>query len=149
VHGHQKPQGIFLIDKRKLVYLGKHRERNSVGLKNVCSKIKVNFEAKGQKMILYNVTVAIDKKVEKEWVKWMKDIHIPEVLATNQFLDHKFFKVLNTDDPESSSYSIQYFAEHMNNVQMYLSMFAPELQQKHHLQFPNQFAAFRTLLETV
>ena len=100
-------------------------------------------------MILYNVTVAIDKRVEKEWVKWMKEIHIPEVMETNQFVENKFFKVLNTEDPESSSYSVQYFAESMNHLQMYLAAFAPELQQKVHLKFPNQFAAFRTLLESV
>lgn len=50
-------------------------------------------------MILYNVTVAIDKKVEKQWVEWMKEVHIPEVMETNQFVENKFFKVLNTDDP--------------------------------------------------
>lgn len=100
-------------------------------------------------MILYNVTVAIDKKVEKDWVKWMKDEHIPEVMETNQFEEFKFFKVMNTEDPQSSSYSVQYFAESMNNVQLYLSAFAPELQQKHQLKFPDKFAAFRTLLESV
>ncbi|WP_420388454.1 DUF4286 family protein [Roseivirga sp.] len=100
-------------------------------------------------MILYNVTVAIDKRVEQDWVVWMKETHIPEVLETNQFVDHKFFKVLNTEDPESSSYSVQYFAESMKHVELYLAAFAPELQQKHHLKFPNQFAAFRTLLEKV
>lgn len=100
-------------------------------------------------MILYNVTVAIDKRVEKEWVQWMKETHIPEVLETRQFIDHKFFKVLHTEDPESSSYSIQYFAESMQQIEMYLNMFAPELRQKFHLKFPNQFAAFRTLLEHV
>ncbi len=100
-------------------------------------------------MILYNVTVAIDKKVEQDWVQWMKENHIPEVLETNQFVEHKFFKVLNTEDPESSSYSVQYFAESINNIQMYMAAFAPELQQKAHLKFPNQFAAFRTLLEIV
>lgn len=100
-------------------------------------------------MILYNVTVAIDKKVEAEWVKWMKEIHIPEVMETNQFEEYKFFKVLNTEDPEASSYSVQYFAEDMKNIQMYMAAFAPELQQKALATFPNQMAAFRTLLQSV
>lgn len=100
-------------------------------------------------MILYNVTVAIDKKVEDKWVKWMKEIHIPEVMETNQFVEYKFFKVLNTEDPEASSYSIQYFAEDIKNIQMYMAAFAPELQQKALATFPNQMAAFRTLLQSV
>ena len=100
-------------------------------------------------MILYNVTVAIDKKVEAEWIVWMKNVHIPEVMETNQFEEYKFFKVLNTEDPETSSYSIQYFAKEMKNIQMYMAMFAPELQQKALVKFPNQMAAFRTLLQSV
>ncbi len=100
-------------------------------------------------MILYNVTVAIDKKVEVEWVTWMKEVHIPEVMETNQFEEYKFFKVLNTEDPQSSSYSVQYFAADMKNIQMYMAAFAPELQQKALLKFPNQMAAFRTLLQSV
>ncbi|OEK02989.1 hypothetical protein BFP97_16310 [Roseivirga sp. 4D4] len=100
-------------------------------------------------MILYNVTVAIDKKVEAEWITWMKEVHIPEVMETNQFEEHKFFKVLNTEDPQSSSYSVQYFAADMKNIQMYMAAFAPELQQKALLKFPNQMAAFRTLLQSV
>ncbi len=100
-------------------------------------------------MILYNVTVAIDKKVENDWLIWMKNVHIPEVMETNQFEDFKFFKVLNAEDPESASYSVQYFAESMKNIQMYMAAFAPELQQKALLKYPNQMAAFRTLLEEV
>ena len=100
-------------------------------------------------MILYNVTVAIDKKIETEWITWMKEVHIPEVMETNQFEEFKFFKVLNTEDPESFSYSVQYFAKGMKNIQMYMSIFAPELQQKALLKFPNQIAAFRTLLQSV
>jgi hypothetical protein len=36
------------------------------------------------KMIVYNVTVNIDGAVEQEWLKWMKEVHIPEVLATDE-----------------------------------------------------------------
>ena len=100
-------------------------------------------------MILYNVTVAIDKKVENDWLIWMKNVHIPEVMETNQFETYKFFKVMNTDDPETSSYSVQYFAESLKNIQMYMAAFAPELQQKALLKYPNKLAAFRTLLEEV
>jgi len=100
-------------------------------------------------MILYNVTVAIDKKVEQEWLIWMKNIHIPEVMETNQFESHKIFKVLNTEDPQSTSYSVQYFAESMKNIQMYMAAFAPELQQKSMLKWGDKQAAFRTLLESV
>lgn len=100
-------------------------------------------------MILYNVTVAIDKQVEEEWKKWMADEHIPEVMATGLFTEHRFFKVLNTQDPQASSYSIQYLAKSMNEIQQYMAEHAKGLQEKHLMKFTERFAAFRTLLQSV
>ncbi len=36
-------------------------------------------------MILYNVTVALDPAIETEWLAWMQQEHIPEVMATGCF----------------------------------------------------------------
>ncbi|KYG81395.1 uncharacterized protein DUF4286 [Roseivirga ehrenbergii] len=99
-------------------------------------------------MILYNVTVAIEKTVEEDWKVWMRDIHIPEVMATGAFVEYKFFKVMREEE-DSSSYSIQYFAENHSKLQTYLGQHAPGLQQKAGEAFPGKFAAFRTLLQAV
>lgn len=99
-------------------------------------------------MILYNVTVAIEKSVEEDWKVWMKDIHIPEVMGTGAFVTFKFFRVMKDED-DSSSYSIQFFADNMAKLQTYLGQHAPDLQRKSAEAFPNKFAAFRTLLQEV
>ncbi len=39
-------------------------------------------------MIIYNVTVNVEKEVEEVWVNWMKETHIPEILATGLFHEH-------------------------------------------------------------
>ncbi len=100
-------------------------------------------------MILYNVTIAIDKVIEDEWKSWMSEVHIPDVIATGQFIDHKFFEVLSHDDPRSTSFSIQYFAKSMDNLQVYQENFAEKLQQEHQEKFANKFVAFRTVLQSV
>lgn len=101
-------------------------------------------------MILYNVTVNIDKDVEMEWIQWMKYTHIPDVMQTGCFIDNKFFKLLN-DDPDATgaTYAIQYFAREVGNLSDYLDNFAAALQKKHLDRYPNKFVAFRTFLEEV
>ena len=37
-------------------------------------------------MIVYNVTVNIDKNIVDDWLTWMKEIHIPEVMKTGFFI---------------------------------------------------------------
>lgn len=100
-------------------------------------------------MLLYNVTVGIDKDAEQEWLRYMKQKHIPDVMKTGMFLSWKMFKVLHDAEDGTISYSVQYFASSIEQVQQYLDVFAPKLVEEHRKQFHNKHVAFRTLLEEV
>ncbi|MFZ5971561.1 MAG: DUF4286 family protein [Bacteroidota bacterium] len=100
-------------------------------------------------MLVYNVTVGVDKSIEAEWIAWMKGTHIPNVLRTGMFVESKMYKVLTHDDEASVSYAIQYYALNLDNVQNYLENFAPRLREEAQLKFGNRQAAYRTLLEEV
>ncbi len=100
-------------------------------------------------MILYNVTFGIDKEIEKEWVAWIKETHIPDVLKTEIFVGFKFYKVLSHEDEVSSSYCIQYFTPSIVLFNQYLEAFAPKLIEEHRQRFKDRHVAFNTLLEEV
>ena len=99
-------------------------------------------------MILYNITVNIEHDVEEEWKVWMRNVHIPDVMSTGYFASFKFFKLL-VDEPQGTTYSIQYFAESMEKFQAYESAHASRLQQLHAEKFGMKAMAFRSLLEAV
>ncbi|HNP06371.1 MAG TPA: DUF4286 family protein [Cyclobacteriaceae bacterium] len=101
------------------------------------------------RMILYNVTVGIDKEIEAVWVEWMKTTHIPEVLKTGTFIKYKFYKVLSHDDEGSVSYCIQYFTPTLEKFNLYLKDYAPALMEHHRAKFDGKHVAFLTLLEEV
>ncbi|MBL7859173.1 MAG: DUF4286 family protein [Cyclobacteriaceae bacterium] len=100
-------------------------------------------------MLLYNVTIGIDKDVEEEWLHWMKTRHIPDVMNTGMFLDSKIYKVLHDHEEETTSYSVQYFVETIQHMQQYLALHAPALMAEHRERFANKHVAFQTLLEEV
>lgn len=100
-------------------------------------------------MLLFNETVGIDKGSEQEWLDYMKDRYIPEVLKTGMFVDAKVYKVLHDQDDGTTSYSVQYFATSIDLVEQYLEVFAPVLIEEHRQKFHNRHVAFRTLLEQV
>ena len=99
-------------------------------------------------MIIYNVTVNIENDVHDEWLKWMKNEHIPDVMKTNCFIENKICKVLVTEE-QGTTYSIQYTAPDMQTLERYQREYAPQLQKEHSERFANKFVAFRTLLEVV
>ena len=98
-------------------------------------------------MILYNETVGIDLNIEREWLAWMKATYIPKVMETGMFVEFKIYKVLISEDEGTASYSVQYFAKSMDEVERYLDVFAPVLIEELREKFKDHHAAFRTLLE--
>ena len=100
-------------------------------------------------MIVYNVTIIIDHSCHDEWLEWMKEIHIPEVMATGIFSDHKMLKIIEDYNPDGVTYGIQYFCPNMEALHHYESEFAPQLRQKTEERYSGKYGAFRTLLEVV
>jgi hypothetical protein len=99
-------------------------------------------------MIIYNVTVKISNEKHDDWVRWMKTVHIPEVMETGSFEDFVFSRIL-VEDEDGINYSIQYRCADLTTLENYQEKFAPELQQKHTERYKDHFVAFRTLLQTV
>jgi hypothetical protein len=99
-------------------------------------------------MIIYNVTVSIDADVSAEWVKWMQDVHIPEVMNTGKFMESRMSKIL-AEEEGGLSYSIQYLCKDMETLEKYQAENAPELQRKHNVKYADKAVAFRTLLDVL
>lgn len=101
-------------------------------------------------MILYNVTVNVAPGVEEEWISWMKETHIPEVLDTGCFTEHRFLKLLNeSPEAQGTTYAIQYIAPGITSLNRYLDQHAPALRKKTMERYQDKCVSFRTFLEEV
>jgi len=100
-------------------------------------------------MIVYNVTVKIDLNVHELWVKWMKEDHIPKVMETGCFTDHKFYRIMEENQSDGMTYAIQYFANELSNYFDYKEKYAESMQKDMRDTWPDKYAAFRTLLREI
>lgn len=100
-------------------------------------------------MIVYSVTIKIDLEIHNEWFSWMQTKHIPDVLATKKFVDHRMLRLLAEDEQDGITYNIQYRAASMSDYFDYQNDFAPELQAEHTSKYKDKVVAFRTLLKEV
>ncbi len=100
-------------------------------------------------MIIYNVTVKINQALEQEWLNWMRTTHIPDVLNTGYFVDHKVCKIIHDDGDGGVTYAFQYFCKSMTSFQEYQANHAKALQKDHSDRYKNQYVAFRTLMEVI
>jgi len=98
-------------------------------------------------MIIYNITLNIDKKISKEWLEWIKE-HIPQVLATGKFKEAKLTRVL-VEDSETDTYSVQYRAHSREALDAYYAEDAERLRADGLKRFADKVLAFRTELEVI
>ena len=99
-------------------------------------------------MIIYSVTVVIEAPIEKDWLKWMREVHIPDVMKTGFFLESHIQRLLDpASQPGHKTYNIQYGCASMAQLEEYQMTAAPALQKDHTERYRDRFAAFRTILE--
>ncbi|MEI8097671.1 MAG: DUF4286 family protein [Sediminibacterium sp.] len=100
-------------------------------------------------MYIYNITSKIDPSIHENWVVWMKETHIPEVMATNCFTQYQFVRLLEVDDSDGPTYAIQYMANSKADYNRYLEIHAPLLSKKAANAWGNLFIGFRSLMQVV
>ena len=101
-------------------------------------------------MILYNVTVKLDKDIEQKWLQWMKTKHIPDVMNTGHFTSNRICKLLDQpDDDTEATYVIQYQCPSLHKYNHYVLHDANALRDEHNKKFKEKFVAFRTVMQEV
>ncbi|MBC6699795.1 DUF4286 family protein [Hymenobacter sp. BT190] len=99
-------------------------------------------------MILYNVTTSLDPEIEEQWVNYMQQTHMPEVMATGFFLKSQLCRLLNEED-NGITYASQYYCVSLAQLEQYQQVAAPALIQEVEKHFGGRYASFRTMLEVL
>ncbi|MFT3826530.1 MAG: DUF4286 family protein [Chitinophagaceae bacterium] len=100
-------------------------------------------------MIVYNNTVKIHPAIEKAWVQWQQQVHIPAIMATGRFTDYKMFRLLEQDEEEGITYVIQYFSPSQQEYEQFIEQHAALLQRQAQERWGDLFIAFRTVMQVV
>ena len=97
-------------------------------------------------MIIFNDTFIIDPNIETEWLTWIKDNHIPAVLATPYFEKCTILKVLNSPN-EGITYCLQFYTNTYDKYEKYKANDADAIKNNHFLKFENKFVSFDSIME--
>jgi hypothetical protein len=100
-------------------------------------------------MIIYNVTIKVDSSIADAWLQWLKDEHIPDVMATGCFEKFTVVKLLDIDEAEGPTYAVQYAAASKADYNRYIDKFAADMRQRSYDKWGDRFIAFRTLMQVV
>jgi hypothetical protein len=100
-------------------------------------------------MFIYNVSTQVAEDMQDEWLRWMKEEHIPEVLSTGHFTHHRIVRLREPQEPGSTTFAVQYFCNSLALYDHYVQAHAPALRQKTLEKWGDRIISFRTLMEVI
>lgn len=100
-------------------------------------------------MLIYNVTLKVDRSIHENWLQWMKEKHMPDVMQSGCFVESRLLRLLETDDADGPTYAAQYTAENEAAYRRYIAEFATAMRQDVIRKWGDKIVAFRTLMEIV
>ena len=100
-------------------------------------------------MYLYNVTIKVSEAIKNEWLHWLKDEHIPEIIGTGCFNSATILRLLEIDDSEGPTFAVQYKTESKSLYNLYIEKYSGSLRQKSIEKWGDQFIAFRSFMQIV
>jgi phage terminase small subunit len=100
-------------------------------------------------MVIYNVTVKIEAQIADEWLQWMQAEHLPELMATGLFLKNQICRLLEQNEMDEVTFTVQYFCDDYSIYNRYINEFSPMMREKVNERYKGKFVSFRTVMEII
>ena len=97
---------------------------------------------------VYNISFQIDPNMQEQWVLWMKSKFIPMIIATDCFVDHKFYELAITQD-QAPTYTLQLFAQTPEKLTQYQDTHSTVLLDEMQASWGEQCFHFVTTMQIV
>ena len=100
-------------------------------------------------MIVFNITTKVHPAVNDAWLQWQLDHYIPTIMAFGLFSGYQLHRLLEQDDKEGNTFTLQFKATDLRNYEMYMQQHATQMQQKSFQQWGDKIISFRSVMEVV
>src|SRR5699024_10361366 len=117
-------------------------------LENDSVNCEVILALKKTIMYIYNITTNIEQDIHEEWLEWMENVFIPEMLATKKFSKALMTRVHIEEEMGGDTYSVQYTAKNAIDFQYFLDHHLDRI-QKLNKEFEGRTVSFSTKMKIV
>ena len=100
-------------------------------------------------MLVYNITIQIAWDIADEWLDWQREKNIPDIMSSNLFDEFKLYRLLDLEDHEGPTYTLQLYTTDEDRYRRYLKDYAPAIQRAAFEKWGSQFYVHRTCMQLV
>lgn len=97
----------------------------------------------------YNITTLVPEEIEEEWVKWIVEIHLKEILDTGLILQHYLYKLRDKNVQEGVTYTLQIFFKHLQDYEKFKTLYEQKLLEKRKENWGNACLSFISSMEVI
>jgi hypothetical protein len=100
-------------------------------------------------MLIFNTTYVVSDKVHGQWIKWVREEHIPFMLSSALLSRPQVAKVIGAEDQDGTSYSVQFHVQNMESLEQWHTQYSNKLEQNVYEKFGTDALIFATILEII
>ena len=100
-------------------------------------------------MIIYNITTKVHNSIAAEWLQWLKEIHVKDVMESDCFTKFKILKLLEIDETDGPTFAVQFAAESKGLYNRYMEKFAGEMRKRSFDKWGDKFISIRSVMQIV
>lgn len=100
-------------------------------------------------MTIINTTFVIERSLEPEFMKWLKEVYVPAAMATGLFVSSRIAKVLSNEDPLAVSLACELVCDSLSEGVRWHDNTAVLLRDDMTARWGNRALFFTTYLTTV
>lgn len=98
-------------------------------------------------MIIQNITYSINKDLEKDFLDWMRSVHIQKVMATGFPKSFKIMRLLTEIENGGATFSVQYNFDDLNSFEVFEGKCFDDLNDEVDKRYRGKYVFFPSLLE--
>ena len=100
-------------------------------------------------MIIYNVTTKVHPSIEEEWLGWLTEEQIPTILATGCFITATVARLLEVDETDGPTFTVQFKAESKALYNQYIEKYSARVSKVSFEKWGERFISFRSVMQVV
>ncbi len=100
-------------------------------------------------MILYNITFNVELDAVNDFKRYLQEKHIPSLSFGEDLVEHKFFRLLNVDESETITMTLQYFLKDMGTYNQHLVVIDRALKKEIYELYGEKVLYFCSVLEKI
>src|SRR5690242_61150 len=98
-------------------------------------------------MLVYTITVNVEKSVSEDWLLWMKENFLGAIISTGFFERYNIFKVLH--DSDGDTFTFQFYCKDILMFEQFRDEYKAVILQALMDSYPGKVVYFNTMLEEV